>query len=102
MKVYNKLVRDKIPQIIEDNGQKAQLKILEGDAYLASLEEKLNEEVGEYHKDRSVEELADILEVVYALAATIGCTPAQLEHICMEKRQQRGGFDQKIFLISVE
>ena len=102
MKVYRKLVRDHIPQMIEATGGKAVTQILSDEAYATYLEAKLDEEVGEYHKDRSVEELADILEVVYALAATIGCTPAQLEHICMEKRQQRGGFDQKIFLISVE
>ena len=99
MKVYNKLVRDKIPQIIEANGQKAQLKILEDDAYLASLEEKLNEEVGEYHRDKNLEELADILEVVYALADEIG-SREELMAIFDKKHQARGGFEKRYYLVS--
>ena len=99
MKVYNKLVRDKIPQIIEADGQKAQLKILEDDAYLASLEEKLNEEVGEYHRDKNLEELADILEVVYALADEIG-SREELMAIFDKKHQARGGFEKRYYLVS--
>ena len=73
MQQYNKLVRDKIPKIIEDSGKSATIRILSDSEYVNALETKLDEEVGEYHRDKSVEELADILEVIYALAATCGC-----------------------------
>ena len=61
-----------------------------------------NEEVGEYHRDKTPEELADILEVVYALAATLGCSREELERIYQEKHHMRGGFEQRLFLISTE
>ena len=99
MKVYNKLVRDKIPQIIESNGQKAFVRFLEDEEYLASLEEKLDEEVGEYHRDKSIEELADILEVVYALADEIG-SQDELMDVYNNKHQSRGGFKKRCYLVS--
>ena len=99
MKVYNKLVRDKIPQIIESNGQKAFVRFLEDEEYLASLEEKLDEEVGEYHRDKSIEELADILEVVYALADEIGSRD-ELMDVYNNKHQSRGGFKIRCYLVS--
>ena len=102
MTVYNKLVRDKIPQIIEGKGGKACTRILAEDEYRTFLEAKLDEEVGEYHRDKTPEELADILEVVYALAATIGCSREQLMEIYQKKHDARGGFEKRIFLISSE
>ena len=72
--IYNKLVRDKIPQIIEEKGGKAEIRILSDEEYRTFLEAKLDEEVAEYHRDQCAEELADILEVVYALAASICCS----------------------------
>ena len=98
--IYNKLVRDKIPQIIEENGGKAEIRILDNDEYRHFLEKKLDEEAGEYHRDKCAEELADILEVVYALAASIGCTREELEDIYQKKHDARGGFEKKILLIS--
>ncbi len=98
--IYNKLVRDKIPQIIEANGQKPVIRILDDREYIACLERKLDEEVREFHDDRTVEELADILEVVYALTEASGYTREQLTQICEQKRDARGGFADKIFLIS--
>ena len=100
--VYNKLVRDKIPQIIKNNGQNPVTRILEDDEYLACLEEKLNEEVQEFHTDKNLEELADILEVVYALTEATGHTQQQLLDACDSKRQARGGFRNKVFLIANE
>ena len=102
MKVYRKLVRDHIPQMIEATGGKAVTQILSDEAYATCLEAKLDEEVGEYHRDKTVEELADILEVVYALAATSGCSREQLEQVYFEKHRERGGFDRKIYLIYTE
>ena len=100
--IYNKLVRDKIPQIIEENGGKAEIRILDQEEYRHFLEKKLDEEVGEYHQDKSAEELADILEVVYALAASIGCSKEQLLNIYQKKHDERGGFAERILLISSE
>ena len=100
--IYNKLVRDKIPEIIAANGQDAQYRILSEEEYRACLEAKLDEEVGEYHRDKTPEELADILEVVYALAATAGCSRDQLMEIYNQKHLARGGFEKRYFLIALE
>ena len=100
--VYNKLVRDKIPEIIESQGQKANIRILDPQEYTHHLEQKLDEEVGEYHKERNLEELADILEVVYALAEAIGCSREELLTVYEKKHTSRGGFRDRVFLISKE
>lgn len=97
---YNKLVRDKIPEIIEGNGEKANTRVLSDKEFMLHLENKLDEEVAEYHKDKSVEELADILEVIYALCEAQGYTMEELMSVYQKKHDTRGGFSQKIFLIS--
>lgn len=102
MTVYNKLVRDKIPQIIAAQGEHPCIRILEEEEYRILLEQKLDEEVGEYHRDKNSEELADILEVVFALASSIGCTREELMDIYEQKHTARGGFQERIFLISKE
>ena len=99
---YNKLVRDKIPAIIEAQGQKAKTRILDDEAYKRALETKLDEEVTEFHKEKNLEELADILEVVYALAENLGHSKAELLEVYEKKHQERGGFRDRIFLISNE
>ena len=81
MTVYNKLVRDKIPELIERQGETPHTRILEKTEFLHHLEAKLDEEVGEYHRDKTAEELADILEVVFALAQANGCTREELLEI---------------------
>lgn len=102
MPIYNKLVRDKILEIIKNNGQKSTHKILDDEDYVKELVNKLSEEVEEYKTDKNTDELADILEVIYALAKLHNCTPEQLEEIRAEKAKKRGGFNEKIFLIEVE
>ena len=99
---YNKLIRDKIPEIIESKGGKAQIRVLTDEEYPLYLEAKLDEEVGEYHRDHTAEELADILEVVYALADSIGCSKEELLEIYQRKHDARGGFEKKLLLISTE
>ena len=99
--IYNKLVRDRIPEIIERNGGKAEVRILSDEEYRLCLEQKLDEEVGEYHRDKNAEELADILEVVYALAASIGCSKEELLEIYQKKHDARGGFNKKLLLLEV-
>lgn len=100
--VYNKLVRDKIPEIIRNQGETPCTRILEESEYQRCLEDKLNEEVGEYLREQNAEELADILEVVFALAEAEGCTREALMEIYRKKHDERGGFENRIFLISKE
>lgn len=102
MKVYNKLVRDKIPEIIEAEGKRCVTHILSDEKYIAALEVKLNEEVAEYHADKSLEELADVLEVLQAICMASGYTLEELEVMRAEKANERGGFAGKIFLEYVE
>ncbi len=102
MKVYNKLVRDKIPQIIEQDGRKAVTHILTKEEYLVALEVKLIEEVAEYQEDNSIDEIADVLEVLQAICVARGYTLDQLEEKRKEKAIVRGGFKDMIFLDYVE
>ena len=100
--VFNKLVRDRIPEIIAAHGSVPHTRILEEGEYRTALEAKLDEEAAEYHRDKTPEELADILEVVFALAAAHGCAEEELLQLRREKRAARGGFEDRIFLISRE
>lgn len=100
--LYNKLVRDKIPQIIRDQGEIPYTRILDEREYTLALEQKLDEEVREYHNDKTVEELADILEVVYALAENIGVSKEALLFCYETKHERRGGFRDRVFLVSKE
>lgn len=102
MTVYNKLVRDRIPEIIEAQGEKPNIRTLEQVEYLHQLEAKLDEEVGEYHRDKTTEELADILEVVFALAEANGVARQELMNVYQKKHDARGGFRDRVFLISKE
>lgn len=102
MTEYHKLVRDKIPEIIRSGGELPNVRILDQEEYLACLEMKLDEEVSEFHRDKNAEELADILEVVYALAEGIGCPKEALHAAYDQKHAERGGFAERIFLISKE
>ena len=97
-----KLVRDKIPQIIEASGATPLTRILETEEYLSCLETKLDEEVQEFHESKSPEELADILEVVYALAEAHGCSREQLQQIFDAKHTARGGFKKRIYWMGNE
>ena len=102
MRIYNKLVRDKIPEIIEKNGGKCRLRILNDEEYLAALDRKLAEELSEYLESGSMEEIADLLEVIRAVIAARGSTMDEVEAIRAAKAAERGAFDKKIELISVE
>ncbi len=96
--VYNKLVRDKIPEIIEADGKKCEIEILSEVDYLEMLGAKLDEELAEYHKDQNVEELADLLEVIYAVVKARDCSVEQLEAIRAKKAEDRGTFEKRIML----
>lgn len=98
---YNKLVRDRIPEIIAANGQVCSTRILEEEEYLKMLDAKLSEELAEYHQDQNVEELADLLEVIYAAAEARGVCEDQLEQIRQRKAMERGSFHKRILLMEV-
>lgn len=102
MKVHNKLVRDLIPHIIAQSGSTAHTHILDEEAYLRALEEKLLEETHEYLSSPCMEELADILEVMQAICQARGYDMQQVLAVKTQKRNERGGFDDHIFLESVE
>lgn len=102
IRTYNKLVRDKIPQIIEESGKRCLVETLGDFEYLIALEKKLDEELAEYHIDQNIEELADMLEVIYATALARGYTREALEKLREEKAQKRGGFEKKYYLRKVE
>ncbi len=102
MPSYKKLVRDRIPEIIEAAGKKPVTHILDEAAYLSELDRKLNEECAEYQESKSLEELADMLEVIYAIAETRGYSIAELESVRRDKAAERGGFRERIYLDSVE
>lgn len=99
---YNKLVRDNIPEIIENNGQSAKTVILDSEKYTVALEKKLKEETKEYLHSREIMELADILEVVEALAKNQGSSFDEILELKKQKQEKNGAFDKKIFLVSVK
>ena len=92
-----KLVRDKIPQIIIADGKKPITRILDEEEYLSELDKKLNEEIAEYQEDNSIEELADVLEVMFAICEARGYSVEELMKVRNSKRDKRGGFEQRIF-----
>ncbi|MFD3260750.1 phosphoribosyl-ATP pyrophosphohydrolase [Paenibacillus lentus] len=106
MPVYNKLVRDKIPQIIAADGKAYRSRILDKEEYLQELRTKLREETEEYFNaaddKEALEELADMLEVIRALAEAHGSSPTELEKIRVDKAEKRGGFQDRVYLIDVD
>ncbi|WP_135535291.1 nucleoside triphosphate pyrophosphohydrolase [Halostella pelagica] len=99
---YDKLVRDRIPEIIEADGETPVIHAAEGTEYERRLREKLDEEIAEFYEDGRIEELADVLEVVYALCDLKGVSAERLEAIRAEKAEERGGFEERIVLDRVE
>lgn len=98
---YNKLVRDNIPRIIEESGEKCDVEVLSEANYLFALERKMDEEMKEFRESHDLEELADLMEVIIAAAEAIGSSSEELESIRLEKRNARGGFSKRILLKSV-
>jgi predicted house-cleaning noncanonical NTP pyrophosphatase (MazG superfamily) len=102
---YDKLVRDRIPEIIQSHGHHPVTHVLDDATYQVALLAKLAEETREAQQAAAEDlpaELADILEVIRALAAAVGMSWTQLLALAAEKRARRGGFEKRIFLESVE
>jgi len=98
---YNKLVRDRIPEIIYATGKTCITEIISEQDYLQMLDAKLDEELAEYHKDQNIEELADLLEVIRAVTVARGYSLEELERVRAEKAAKRGGFEKRILLKEV-
>lgn len=99
--IHRKLVRDRIPEIIEASGKTCITRVMSGEEYIAALDAKLQEELAEYQADKSMEELADLLEVMMAAAEARGHSFAEVERIRREKAEKRGGFRRRVWLESV-
>ena len=98
---YDKLVRDKIPEIIEAQGSKAIVEALDNGNFQKYLDIKLGEELKEYLEDGSVEELADLVEVVYALLDCKGVSCKEFEKMRIAKVEKRGAFKKRLLLKEV-
>ena len=97
---YNKAIRDKIPEIIKNSGNNCNVKKLTDDEFLIEIEAKLREELEEYFQSKSVEELADIIEVVNRISVLRGVSEEELEKIRERKSTERGKFDENLFLLN--
>ncbi|TFD99806.1 nucleoside triphosphate pyrophosphohydrolase [Jeotgalibacillus salarius] len=106
MPVYNKLVRDLIPDIIAASGKSMETRILSNEEYVIEVKKKMKEELAEYHATQNdedaIEELADLLELISAAAKTHGVTLEEVEEVREVKARDRGRFNEKVFLVSVE
>ena len=92
-----KLVRDRIPEIIQEDGKTPIIRIMDEEEYVRELDLKLCEEVEEYRADGSIEEMADVLEVLQAICIARGYTLQQLEEVRRKKAAERGGFKKRIY-----
>ncbi|QBP42691.1 nucleoside triphosphate pyrophosphohydrolase [Paenisporosarcina antarctica] len=106
MPIYNKLVRDRIPEIIVATNKKYSMKVLEPAEHEVEIKRKLIEELKEYQEatsnEEAIEELADLLELIYAVLPLHGTTIEELEEVRVKKLEKRGGFDNGYYLIEVE
>jgi predicted house-cleaning noncanonical NTP pyrophosphatase (MazG superfamily) len=100
-RIYNKLVRDNIPEMILDNGEEGEYYAYPPDDFENELILKLQEESGEYLENKNPEELADVLEVLMELGKLRGITFAEIEMLRQKKLKERGGFSKRIFLVKV-
>ena len=105
MPTYNKLVRDLIPQVIKASGKTCITRILEPSEHLQQIKAKMQEEAQEFHEATTeqdgIEELADILELVYAAIQVYGVSYDNLEAVRQQKKDKRGGFAEGIYLLEV-
>ncbi len=99
---YKKLVRDKIPEIIRENGKEPVTRILDEREYLTELVKKLKEEVAEFEADHSIEELADIKEVIIAIREALNIRAGELEDVRRAKAAKNGRFKKRIYLEDVK
>ena len=97
---YHKAIRDKIPEIIEESGHSCNVKLLSDSEFLVELEKKLIEELEEYQKSKSIEELVDIMEVIQRISELKGTSIEDLETLRKAKAEKKGAFEKNLFLIN--
>ena len=98
MKIYDKLVRDRIPEIIENSGNHCEVEIVNDEVALEYLYKKLNEEVEELLEDKNLEEIADVVEVLFAIGKKYGYSEEDILRRRSEKKVKSGGFENNIVL----
>lgn len=101
MKKYDKLVRDRIPEVIKASGKECVTEVVDDKKKYELLEKKLMEEVNEFLEDKNLEELADVMEVLFGLANSLGFSEEDLLAKRNEKKNERGGFKDGIVLKEV-
>lgn len=99
--VYNKLIRDRIPEIIAASGKKSVVEIIGGERLLQELNKKLVEELAEYQESGDIEELADIYEVIKGILAYKDVNEDKFMKIVAQKSEKRGGFEKGLLLVEV-
>lgn len=99
---YNKLVRDKIPQLIEESGRKQTSRKLNDEEYFKALIDKVIEEIKEYRETDNEEELADVFEVLDNIVKFKDYEPMHIDYLKIKRKEARGTFDERIFLEEVE
>ena len=98
MKIYDKLVRDRIPEIIENSGNHCEVEVVSDDVALEYLYKKLQEEVDELLTDKNLEEIADVIEVLFAIGEKYGYSEEDILNKRTEKKAKSGGFKDNIIL----
>lgn len=98
-KVYKKAIRDKIPEIIEAKGLRCEYKTLKDEEFLFYLDKKLEEEIREYYQTKDVEELADLLEVIYRILELRQVSLSEIQELRTKKNLERGAFSNNLFLV---
>lgn len=98
---YNKLVRDKIPEIIQKDKKQAKIEKVKGEKLIELLNKKLDEELNEYKTSKNIEELADLVEVIYGLLYHQGISITDFENIRKDKAKKKGAFMDGIVLLEV-
>lgn len=98
MKGYDKLVRDRIPEIIESSGNKCEIEVVSDEIALEYLYKKLNEEVSELLEDKSLDEIVDVMEVLFAIGSKYGYSEEDVLNRRNEKKDARGGFEGNLIL----
>lgn len=98
MKIYDKLVRDRIPEIIENSGNQCEVEVVSDEIALEYLYKKLNEEVSELIEDKNLEEIADVVEVLFAIGKKYGYSEKDILNRRYEKKANSGSFENNIVL----
>jgi len=102
MKTFNKLIRDKIPDIIEEAGNDYEMEVLDDEDYFNALNDKLQEELDEYLESKEIMELADLVEIIYAILDHKDISRKEFEKMRRKKKKERGAFEKKLFLLKSE